>query len=75
MKVDRDVPYGTGGCDFEQYYLKVDKRFAKLWVGIGGRPHEIDGFIKVCREIVKAHFGDMTADEFKNSTDLFRAMD
>ncbi len=76
IKVDRDVPYGIGGCDFEQYYLKTgEKRFSKLWVGQGGRPHDIDGFVKACREIIKAKFGEGAAVEFKDRTDLFRAMD
>jgi len=76
MKVDREMPYGQGGCDFEQYYLKVgEKRFSRLWVGIGGRPPEIDGFIKVVHEIVKSKFGGGEAADFKDRTNLFRGID
>lgn len=76
LKVDRDVPYGTGGCDFEQYYLKTgDKRFSRLWVGLGGRPHEIDPFVKFVHGFVKAKFGDLEAADFKDRTQLFRGID
>jgi len=76
MKVDREVPYGMGGCDFEQYYLKVgEKRFQKLWVGKGGRPHEIDPFIKLVHGLVKAKFGEAEAGDFKERTQFFRGVD
>ena len=72
-KIDRSVPYGRGGCDFEQYYLKNERGgFDKLWIGKEGRPGEADPFIKVVTEILKAQFGDGVAKEFRDTTKLFR---
>jgi len=75
-KVDRTVPYGQGGCDFEQYYLAGEgKRFEKLWIGIGGRPPEIEGFIRTCAGLIRAKFGEAEAAEFKERTAPFRGVD
>jgi HEAT repeat protein len=75
-KVDPNVPYGRGGCDFEQYYFKSEGgRFDKLWIGLGGRPTEIDRFIRVMRDLIKAKFGEAESAMFKELTDLFRGMD
>ncbi|HTF57828.1 MAG TPA: HEAT repeat domain-containing protein [Planctomycetota bacterium] len=74
--VDRAVPYGRGGCDFEQYYLSGNgKRFERLWIGVGGRPPDLDGFIKFCRALIKAKFGEAEASEFKERTAPFRGAD
>jgi hypothetical protein len=73
--LERGVAYGKGGCDFEQYYLPDGDKFAKLWIGVSGRPPELDGFIKTCRELIKAKFGEGEALEFKDRTSLFRGSD
>lgn len=74
--VDADLPYGLGGCDFEQHYLREPNgRFRKLWVGIGGRPPEADPFVRVCQELVGAKFGDGEAADFKERAALFRQVD
>ena len=74
--VDRTAPYGRGGCDFEQYYLAGDGgRFQKLWIGLGGRPPELDGFIRHCHDLIKAKFGVAEAAEFKERTTPFRGVD
>jgi hypothetical protein len=71
--IDRTVPYGRGGCDFEQYYLKNDRGgFDKLWIGMGGRPGEGDVFSKTVAEILRARFGEGMANEFREVTGLFR---
>jgi hypothetical protein len=75
-KVDRTVPYGQGGCDFEQYYPRADGgRFEKLWIGVGGRPPELDGFIRHCHQLIQAKFGVPEAAEFKERTTPFRGVD
>ncbi len=74
--VDRSAPYGRGGCDFEQYYLASGgARFEKLWIGLGGRPPELDGFIRYCRGLIQAKFGASEAAEFKERTAPFRGVD
>ena len=74
--VDRTAPYGRGGCDFEQYYLPADGgRFEKLWIGLGGRPAEMDGFIRHCHGLIQRKFGVAEAAEFKERTAPFRGMD
>jgi hypothetical protein len=74
--VDRTAPYGRGGCDFEQYYLASEGgRFEKLWIGVGGRPPELDGFIRHCQGLIQAKFGVAEAAEFKERTSPFRGMD
>lgn len=74
--VDRSMPYGRGGCDFEQYYLPADGgRFGKLWIGVGGRPPELDAFIRHCHGLIRTKFGAAEAAEFKERTAPFRGMD
>ncbi len=70
--VDRSLPYGQGGCDFEQYYLRAGERFEKLWIGVKGRPLEVEPFIRTVQAIVKARFGEGTAEEFRETSRLFR---
>lgn len=72
-KVERALPYGQGGCDFEQYYLRAGNRFEKLWIGLKGRPLEVEAFIKAVQGIVRARFGEKLAQDFKESSLLFRA--
>jgi len=71
-RVDRSVPYGQGGCDFEQYYLPEGARFDKLWIGVQGRPAAAEPFIKVALELLRKKFGERVAEEFRQSSDLFR---
>lgn len=72
----RGVPYGRGGCDFEQFHLLADRGgFEKLWIGREGRPREGDLFVDVVAEILRKHFGDAAAAEFRERADLFRAAD
>jgi hypothetical protein len=73
--VDRSVPYGQGGCDFEQYYLRVGDRFEKLWVGLRGRPHGIEGWNKVVLGLIREKFGEGAAHEFKETALLFQMED
>ncbi|HZN61825.1 MAG TPA: HEAT repeat domain-containing protein [Planctomycetota bacterium] len=74
--VDRSAPYGRGGCDFEQYYLASGPgKFEKLWIGLGGRPPEMDGFIRHCSGLIQAKFGAAEAAEFKERTVPFRGAD
>jgi hypothetical protein len=74
--VDRSAPYGRGGCDFEQYYLPSGgRRFDKLWIGLGGRPPELDGFIRCCHGLIQEKFGAAEAAEFKERTAPFRGVD
>lgn len=70
--VDRSVPYGLGGCDFEQYYFRAGNRFEKLWIGLQGRPAAVEPFIRHVRDLVRKKFGERAAEEFRQSTDLFR---
>lgn len=72
-KIDRTVPYGKGGCDFETYYFASDGRFEKLWIGLGGRPSGGDVFSKTVADLLRAHCGDGDANEFVEMTKLFRA--
>ena len=73
--VERSVPYGQGGCDFEQYYLQAPggKRFEKLWIGLGGRPASMEGFIRHCHDLIRSKFGASEAAEFKERTGPFRS--
>lgn len=71
-RVDRSVPYGQGGCDFEQYYLPEGARFDKLWIGVQGRPAAAEPFVKLVLELLRKKFGERVAEEFRQSTDLFR---
>jgi hypothetical protein len=70
--VDRSIPYGQGGCDFEQYYLRTGTRFEKLWIGLQGRPTRVEPFTRVVLDLVRKKFGERTAEEFKQSSDIFR---
>ncbi len=75
-KVPRGVPYGNPGCDFEQYYLAGDTgRFEKLWIGIRGRPSDLDGFVAAAAEILKAKAGAGESKEFRDRAALFREPD
>jgi hypothetical protein len=75
-KVDRTMAYGRGGCDFEQYYVAAEGgRFQKLWIGLGGRPPELDGFIRHCHGLIQKKFGAAEAAEFKERTAPFRGVD
>jgi hypothetical protein len=71
-RVDRSIPYGQGGCDFEQYYIPDGPRFDKLWIGVQGRPAAAEPFVKVALELLRKKFGERVAEEFRQSTDLFR---
>jgi hypothetical protein len=73
--LDPNAAYGKGGCDFEQYYVRDDKRFVKIWIGVSGRPPELDDFIKLCRELIKAKFGEAEALDFKDRSSIFRGPD
>ncbi len=71
--VDRSVPYGQGGCDFEQYYLRQGPRFEKLWVGLKGRPDAVEPFTRAVHALLKARLGEKAAEDFRESALLFRA--
>jgi hypothetical protein len=74
--VDIDVPYGQGGCDFEQYYLRPSgSQFDRLWGGIGGRPAEVEEFIAASRGLLKAKFAEGVAQEFREKVTLFRGVE
>ena len=73
--MDNDLPYGEGGCDFEQYYLGDAGDFERLWVGKGGRPTEMDRFNRFCRELIEKKFGRGAAQEFREKTALFRGFE
>ena len=74
--IDRSAPYGRGGCDFEQYYLASGGgKFEKLWIGLEGRPPELDGFIRHCHGVIREKFGAAEAAEFKERTAPFRGVD
>jgi len=70
--VDRSVPYGQGGCDFEQYYVRVGNRFEKLWIGLQGRPAAAEPFVRLVVELLRKKFGERAVEEFRQSSDLFR---
>jgi len=70
--VDRSLPYGQGGCDFEQFYVPEGSRFDKLWIGVQGRPAQVEPFTKVALELLRKKFGERVAEEFRQSSDLFR---
>jgi hypothetical protein len=71
-RIDRSVPYGQGGCDFEQYYVRTGNRFEKLWIGLQGRPAAAEPFLKTMAELIRKKFGERGLEEFTRSTDLFR---
>jgi HEAT repeat protein len=71
-KVDRSVPYGQGGCDFEQFYVPDGPRFDKLWIGVQGRPAPVEPFTRMVLDLLKKKFGERAAEEFRQSSDLFR---
>jgi len=70
--IDRSVPYGQGGCDFEQYYVRTGNRFEKLWIGLQGRPAAAEPFVRMMPELIRKKFGERALEEFTRSTDLFR---
>jgi hypothetical protein len=70
--VDRSVPYGQGGCDFEQYYVRTGNRFEKLWIGLQGRPAAAEPFLRVIVDLLRKKFGERAVEEFRQSSDLFR---
>ncbi len=70
--VNRAIPYGQGGCDFEQYYVRVGDRFEKLWIGLKGRPAAAEPFIRRVHDLVKSKFGEKAAEEFKYCSQIFR---
>ncbi len=74
-KVDRSVPYGQGGCDFEQFYVPDGARFDKLWIGVQGRPQAVEPFTRMVLDLLKKKFGERAAEEFRQSSDLFRMTD
>jgi hypothetical protein len=71
-RVDRSVPYGQGGCDFEQFYVPDGPRFDKLWIGVQGRPGPVEPFMKMALELLRKKFGERVAEEYRQSSDLFR---
>ena len=70
--MDRSLPYGQGGCDFEQYYVRVGDRFEKLWIGLQGRPPAAEPFVRLVADLLRKKFGERAVEEFKQSSDLFR---
>lgn len=70
--IDRSVPYGQGGCDFEQYYLRTGDRFDKLWIGLQGRPPAAEPFVRMLPDLLRRKFGERAVEEYSASTDLFR---
>jgi len=70
--IDRSVPYGQGGCDFEQYYLRTGDRFEKLWIGLQGRPAAAEPFVRLVLDLLRKKFGERAVEEFRQSSDLFR---
>ena len=71
--VDRSQPYGEGGCDYEQLFLKEGARFEKLWIGQRGRPDAVEPLVKAAEALLKAKFGEKLAEDYRNSALLFRA--
>lgn len=70
--VDRSIPYGQGGCDFEQFYIPQGAAFDKLWIGVQGRPAPVEPFTRAILELLRKKFGERVAEEFRQSSDLFR---
>jgi len=48
-------------------------RFERLWIGLKGRALEAETFIKTVHGVVKAKFCEKAAQDFKESSLLFRA--
>jgi len=71
-RVDRSIPYGQGGCDFEQYYVADGPKFDRLWIGVAGRPAPVEPFTRTVLELLRKKFGERVAEEFRQSSDLFR---
>lgn len=75
-EVENDLPYGEGGCDFEQLYLDDGAgSFDRLWVGKGGRPTELDPFNRFLRDLIEKKFGRGASQEFREKTALFRGFE
>ncbi len=70
--ISRVLPYGQGGCDYEQYFIRAGPRFEKLWIGLKGRPLEAEPFVRAVHGIVKSKFGEKAAQDFRESSLLFR---
>lgn len=70
--VDRSLPYGSGGCDFEQYYFRSGDKFEKLWIGLRGRPDPAETFVRFLEGLLRKKFGDRVGEEFRQSSDIFR---
>lgn len=71
-RVDRSAPYGLGGCDFEQFYVPDGARFDKLWIGVQGRPAPVEPFTRLVTDLLRKKFGERVAEEYRQSSDLFR---
>ena len=75
-EIDRAVPYGEGGCDYEQYYFpESNGRFDRLWIGRGGRPVLADEFIEVVSQLLEKKFDKPTALHFRETTRIFTAQE
>ncbi len=71
-KIDRSLPYGEGGCDYEQYYFPdPEGKFERLWVGRGGRPGAADLFIEIVSRLLAVKFDEATALHFRETTSIF----
>lgn len=75
-EIDREVVRGRPGCDFEKYYLRAEEGyFETVSFGVQGRPGELDGFIRLCEQLMLKYFGEGVQFEFKDRTRLFRELD
>lgn len=70
--IDPTIPYGRGGCDFEQYFFPDGQ---KLWIGRDGRPKEGDAFVATVMDLLKAHIGESAATEYREKAETFRSQD
>jgi hypothetical protein len=67
---------GQPGCDFEKYYLLTSEGgYETPMVYRLGRPADLDGFIKHCRDLIRDHYGEGEAREFDERARLFREPD
>lgn len=73
--IDHEVPYGEGGCDFEQFYLGDRGEFDRLWIGRRGRPASGDAFIAACAGLLEEKFGAGVARELTERAALFKGTD
>ncbi len=70
--VSRDEWYGQTGCDVETWYLSESGGFARLRVGLGGRPNEVDDLVDALLDLVGARFGTARGQELRDKSNLFR---